>query len=283
MMIELAIRITRMLLPGLMLVYMNQAAYADFAETPEETKMCKNMIYSRVPPNSTSREWGSLHHYCDCLRFTNRALSAMSGKNKNDVGHNLHEALLGCDYVIAGSPPNFELLPELHLQKGVIYSLRGDTTLAAAEFSKTLATSTKHLGAYTGLADIYMRLKSNDKALEVVSTGLKYHPDSKSLRRMYEALGGKLPYPTPATTLGAPAQTTATAADSGKAVTTNPAGNAQTGAQVPDEQVQTATAPQPEATDRPTNNPWCRFCPVNEAASPVPSPSTPGVIPKDWR
>jgi hypothetical protein len=142
----------------------------DYKATAEEMEMCKATVFSLMPPPPLGPNWGHMHHYCDCVRFTNRAVRVMY-RDKQEFGHNLTDAFSNCDYVLSATTNDFELRPDLHLQKAKIYSMWGKDALAAAEFTRTLDASTKFVSAYVGLADTYRRLHDLAKALEIVSDG----------------------------------------------------------------------------------------------------------------
>ncbi|MDP2833083.1 MAG: hypothetical protein Q8Q28_07280 [Pseudomonadota bacterium] len=254
-------------------------ASADFKITPEEKKMCEATIWSRKVQGDPS--WSHVHHYCDCVRFTNRAFASL-GKNKQAVSYNLGEAMGGCNYVISHATPGFSLLPEIFLQKGVIYSLQGQDSLAAAEYLKALSGNNKLVKAYSGMADFFIQKHDQKKALEIITTGLQNNPESKVLQRMYKELGGAMPYPVPiapvAETPGKkPDESAANIQVAPAELPKDKAGKQETLRAVVDSPVEARSE-----IGSPTN-PWCRFCADTPASPARPSPSTPGVVPKDWR
>lgn len=260
----------RTILVLMVILALTPSARAEFKATPEEVKMCAAVIYNgravKGDPN-----WAHAHHYCDCLRFTNRAYSLM-GKDRMEFVHNLNEAMGGCNYVISHATPDFSLLPEIYLQKGTIYSLRGQDALATAEYYKAINGNPKLSKAYLNLANFFIKKNANKQALEIVTKGVINNSDSKALKRMYKELGGKMPFPTPAVVAEetSPKKSDEVAATKPVIAAEQPAA-AEKVAETPTET--------PPVIGSPTN-PWCRFCPDTPATPPATTPSMPGVIPK---
>ncbi|MDD5389306.1 MAG: tetratricopeptide repeat protein [Gallionellaceae bacterium] len=272
--------IFRTLVAGFMALSFPILASADFKATPEEKKMCDVTIWSRMVQGD--QNWSHVHHYCDCVRFTNRAYAAL-GKDKQAVSFNLGEAMGGCNYVISHTTPDFSLLPEIFLQKGVIYSLRGEDSLAAGEYLRAISGNNKLVKAYIGMADYFSQKNDKKKALEIITTGLQNNPESKGLKRMYKELGGAMPYPVPTAAVAeAPGKKPDDAAANAQPPNAaeppqDKAGKQETPLAVADTPVEVR-----DEIGSPTN-PWCRFCPDTPAAPPARSPSMPGVVPKAER
>lgn len=214
----------------------------DFAQTPQETAMCRLMAD------------GDMNHNCDCIRFTDRAYAAIG--NWNEMRYNLNNAIGGCDYVLAHTPPGYFLRPKVHLQKGKALLLLKQEGMAALEFMKAIKGNPALAQAYVELANMQAHDKKPQEALKTVSEGLRQVPDYKPLQRRYTALGGKLPYPEPVKkTEPAPAvDATAT----GKTQSTSP----QT-TDAPVSGAAPATSQPADTSEKigsPTN-PYCRFCP----------------------
>lgn len=273
--------IFRTLLAGFIALSFPMLAGADFKATPEEKKMCEITIWSRMVQGD--QNWSHMHHYCDCLRFTNRAYSAL-GKDKQAVAYNLGEAMGGCNYVISHTTPDFSFLPEIFLQKGVIYSLQGKDSLAAAEYLRAINGNNKLARAYVGMADFFIKANDKKQALEIVTKGVINNPESKALKRMYKELGGAMPYPAPAEPIaGAPGKKSGEEVKNTPATAPDPSpAQDKLEKQEAIQAVADSLAETPGKIGSPTN-PWCRFCPDTPAAPPARSPSMPGVVPKAER
>jgi tetratricopeptide (TPR) repeat protein len=229
-------------------------ARADYAATPQEAAMCKVMVYDRSDP-ADHRNWMHMHHYCDCLRFINRAYSAIG--DWKAVHGNIQRALGTCDYVLEHTTPDFYMRAEVHLQKGKALRLDRQENRAVGEFLEAIKGNPGLDQAYAELADIQAHNKKRGEALKTVTEGLRHVPGSKPLKRRYTELGGKLPYPAPiATTAVAPQaakpdDSAASAASASAAPATSTA----------DTQPALAAEPAvPPKIGSPTN-PYCRFCP----------------------
>lgn len=269
----------RVLLAASMVLLLPLQAKADFKATPEEQQMCQTTVYSRIVKGDPN--WTHVHHYCDCIRFTNRAYRLLS-RDKAEAYSNLGEALGGCNYVFSHTTPDFELRPEIHLQSGIIQSLRGQHALAATEYTAATNGNPKLTRAYMGLAEFFLKNKDQKTALETITKGLRHNPDSKALKRMYTELGGKMPFPEPVA-----------AATSKPVATAEPpaVGGSAPPADIPPPQEKTETPDASVANSSDTTmdtkpeigsptNPWCRFCPDTPAAPAALTPAMPGAIPR---
>ncbi len=231
-------------------VQVSEAA-ANFAKTPEEEAMCQALIYNNHD-TSDHENWKHMHHFCDCMRFTNRAYAALG--NRQEVRYNLTNAIDGCNYVLSHTAPDFYMRAEVHLQKGKALMLDRQEEKAVGEFMEAIRGNPELAQAYMELADIQARNKKSGEALKTVTEGLRHAPDSKPLQRRYTELGGKLPYPAPIATAPAESQVAKPDAAAASASAAPGASTAATPA---------APAAEPDAPPKigsPTN-PYCRFCP----------------------
>ncbi len=278
----------------------------DWRATPEEQEMCHVAISAKAKAIGVERKrpaldknWATMNHYCDCLRFYNRALAARSRSNRDYL---LDESLGGCNYVLDHTSADFAFRPELHYRNGQAYEMKGDHAKAETEYLQVLNSNPAGVPeVYQSLGDIYERRKQKAKALEFYTEGLRHSPESKALKRRYLELGGKEPFPEPhvkaATPKARPPGEAAAPAAQPEAV----APAAQPEAAAPAAQPEAAAPiarPEPPATaprevakpaapaaqpprqviGSPTN-PWCRFCP--EAVPPQdPGTSKPQAVPK---
>jgi tetratricopeptide (TPR) repeat protein len=197
-----------------------------------------------------------IHHYCFALNFMNRA-RGMSSSNKDRKGA-LGAAITNFDYVLRNTQPDFYLRPEILMNRGIALSMMNRTGEAVGDLLKAIEANPKQARAYTTLADMYDKQKNRSKALEIVTEGLRHNPDTKSLKRRYTELGGKLPYPAPIE----PAPI-AVEADKPDAVSA-PASDADS--MSPGESAADATPSPTETPETPPKigsptNPYCRFCP----------------------
>ncbi|MDZ7584279.1 MAG: hypothetical protein U0938_05540 [Thiobacillus sp.] len=240
------------LIGALLLTAMPAWAALPYATTPAEQAMCQVRVYSRLGERNENTM--HMHHYCDGLRFLDRAYSAMS--NKQDMKHYLNESIGNFDYVLAHTKEDYVMRGEVHVGKARALKLAGRKAEAVAEFSKALRYDINSTDAYQALADHYLETGSKTKALEMATEGLRRNPDSKGLKRRYTELGGKLPYPLPIETVPVEAQV----AKPDETAASTPASPAEPATGTP----ATAT-PAVESIAAPKigspKNPYCRFCP----------------------
>lgn len=227
--------------------------------------MCQAAVFDR--DTSDRVNWAHMHHYCECIRFTNRAYSALS---RNEMKRNLETGIRGCVATLKYTSPDFYMRPEVHLQMGVAYRLYPLEGKAIAEFMEAIKGNPKLAQAYVELADIQAKNKKSQEALKTVTEGLRHAPDSKPLKRRYAELGGKLPYPEPAVKKSSPAADADAAATTSQALPEPQASPSPAATIPPEASVSTkaeekpaepATTPPAPAKIGSPNNPHCRFCP----------------------
>lgn len=175
----------------LLLISMPAWAALPWGPTPAEQAMCQARIYARLDRSHPTAM--HMHHYCDGLRFLDRAYAAMG--NKKEMQFYLQESIGGFDTVLRSSQEGFPLRGEVHVGKARALKLMGRNAQAAAEYDKALRYKIDSPDVYIAVADYYKESGNKTKALEMVTQGLKTNPNSKGLKRRYTEFGGKLPYP----------------------------------------------------------------------------------------
>lgn len=257
----------------LLLTSMPAWAVPPYAATPAEQAMCQARVYSRL--GERDQNTMHMHHYCDGLRFLDRAYASLG--DKQDMRYYLGVSIGNFDYVLTHTQEDYVMRGEVHMGKARALKLLGKKGEAATEYLKALRYLPNSSAIYLALADIYQEIGDKPKALEMVAEGLRHTPDSKGLKRRYTELGGKLPYPE-AVTKAMPAEMTGAevkpeinpeaAPPSGE--TTSQAADA------PSEQIKfkkegktepvpasaKTTPAEPVAAPKigSPNNPYCRFC-----------------------
>lgn len=210
------------------------------------------------------------HHYCMGLNFLNRYYRAPFSQ---DAKSTLKFAYNEFTYMAEHLVENSSLAGEVFVYRGIANALLKNDVAATEDFAQAIARNPRLPLAYVTLADYYSDHKQKAKALDVVTQGLRNLPDNKALKRRYQELGGKLPYPEPvAAAQPAPeagesaAGPAASDAVSSTAPTQDPAGEKPESAaqRSVDKAAVIATDPsQDSAADSKgtPKKPWCRFCP----------------------
>lgn len=238
---------------GVFLLISTQAwAALPHGSTPAEEAMC---AAKGMPAGK-----GYQGHYCDGLRFLNRAYSAMG--NKQEMQYYLGVAIDNFDYELNRKFVDKNRQAEFHVGKARALKLLGRNAEAAGEFNKALNSKINSPDVYQVLADHFHETGNKGKALEMVTEGLKLSPNSKGLKRRYTEFGGKLPYP------GALAESAPTdEAKVGvrpiqKSESTEPASGITGEAADPNKPATIEPSPQAEPPKMGSpKNPYCRFCP----------------------
>jgi tetratricopeptide (TPR) repeat protein len=249
---------------ALTIVCMSAIAAEPWAPTDSEMASLPPFCKIKMRSNTSSSEykmWESTlgkdflhtHHYCMGINFINRYYRARSQQDKR---FNLNNAQGNLEYMVTHAESTYSLMPDVHLNLGVVYSMMNKPAQAITHFNKAIELNPRQPRAYGALSDYYVKSKQNAKALEIVTAGLRYNPDTKSLQRRYAELGGKLPYPEPIELVPAAEAQAAKRVEPPESTSSqaNPAVNAPSASQVP---VESTAEPQ---IGSPTN-PYCRFCP----------------------
>jgi tetratricopeptide (TPR) repeat protein len=176
---------------ALLLTSMPAWAILPYGATPAEQAMCQARVYSRLEARNENTQ--HMHHYCDGLRFYDRALAAMG--DKEDRAHYMNESIGNFNYVLDHTREDYVMRGEVHVGKARTLKLAGKKGEATSEYFKALRYLPNASAIYQALADLLQDMGDKRKALEVITEGLKQSPDSKGLKRRYTELGGKLPYP----------------------------------------------------------------------------------------
>lgn len=231
---------------------LNAHAAQPYGPTAEELKMlpdyCQNPEHWRsiLGPGAT---WNN--HTCYGINWINRYYKSRTSRAKS---YSLQSALGDFNYSIGKLPPDFALMPEIHMYRGITHSLMGRNGEALTDLQRAVGMNPKLVKAYNELADLYeIKLTQRDKALEIVTEGLRHNPGTTSLQRRYTRLGGKLPYPVPLSPAEPVVAETPPAPAQGAAPEAAPAA-------VPVEKTDAAPDSEKPRIGSPTN-PHCRFCP----------------------
>jgi tetratricopeptide (TPR) repeat protein len=230
--------------------------------TDSEVASMPPLCKGRMSGGAEYKRWESIlgpdfahtHHYCMGINFLNRAYKV---SNTRERGFYLQEAHNNLMYMVKAASPTYSLMPDVYLNLGNVFKLRGDIGKAAANYSKAIELNPRQPSAYRNLTNFYATTGQRMKALEVVTDGLRHNPGTKSLQRYYRELGGELPYPEPAAT---------TATIEGGAPPAHADVNANQVLPSESQLTPPETPPQSAGEDyrkpigSPTN-PYCRFCP----------------------
>lgn len=199
------------------------------------------------------------HHYCGGLSYLKRYYGATTERERQVL---LRLAQDNLEYMVNHASPGYSLMPDVYFRLGEVHRFAGRAGNAKASYDKSIELNPRVASAYGGLADLYIKLGQQSKALEVVSEGLRYNPETRSLQRRYRELGGKLPYPkqvdpSPAAPDSSEQGNAPETVTGLKPETESPvAGDA--GASTPASSTSTEAIEQ--RIGSPTN-PYCRFCP----------------------
>jgi hypothetical protein len=136
-----------------------------------------------------------VHHLCHGIGWLESKYP--KARTQQDKRYALDRVFGELGYMLNHAKPDFGLMPDVHLYRGIAFIYQKNDGDALKEFLKALELNPKFSPAYGRAADLYIKLGSKDQALKIVTEGLLHLPSNKGLQRQYEQLGGKLPYPEP--------------------------------------------------------------------------------------
>ncbi len=216
-------------------------------------EVLKNSPILDKPENAMAKDAGWFHHYCWGKLSKFRYYSAKTAEQRKSGIHVWRSEMQFIVDWTGERGITWTYMPVIHKEIAESYLFEKNYAQAIAAGEKALALDRDYIPVYPVIADAYVGAGQRDRALDTVSEGLRRAPDSRALKRRYQAFGGKLPYPEalPA----APARDAAAAppATNAAPVIAPPA---------PDEtRPQAGDAGTAGEPPQPNGNPYCRFCP----------------------
>lgn len=162
-------------------------AVPPFESTPDEARMCEQRVYARKDPNN--HDWTHMHHYCDCLRFYDRAVR--NHADPYSVKYNIGISVGGCDYVLRHTSAEFKMRPEVLVIRGRSLELSGNGVEGANSYNEALKLDPNFSMAYGALGNFYVKTGDKRQALKIYQEGLRRNPSNRYLRARYQAIGGE--------------------------------------------------------------------------------------------
>ncbi|HRP26086.1 hypothetical protein [Thauera sp.] len=248
----------RLLLAVSLLLPLKAAAVLPYGMTDAELAALPPLCMAKMKGNNPSNyvaqfgahNWGQMHHYCEGLKFVNRARTY-----PKDRRFYLNNAKGEYRYVISHTTPDLWFRPQVYVELARVHMQLGETAEAQSQLHAAIAFNRGFEAAYVSLIELQVGMGTRSAALETATEGLKYLPESKRLQKAYLDNGGKKPFPEPVVKAESPA--TATPSSSGSAAQANaPQTEAVAAEPVSAESQQTNADPTVER--------GCRFCPPDE-------------------
>lgn len=151
--------------------------------------------YARTTNHAEYRRWElqygpdflHTHHLCDGIGLLNKYPRATGNVEKREMVKTIMGNL---NYMIQNAKPDFKLMPDVYYYRSQAHQLSGKTSEAVSDLRKAIELNHAYVPAYTLLANYLQRQGQQQEALRIVSDGLRHNPDSVSLQRLYERLGG---------------------------------------------------------------------------------------------
>lgn len=206
------------------------------------------------------------HHYCDGLGWLARYYRAKGDQEKKRILQSAYGSFM---YMVPRVDETWAMRGELYLNLGTVLALQKNDGEALKSMLKAIELEPRMARAYLSTADMYVKLKKNQHAVDMLAEGLRYLPGNAALQQKYLKLGGKEPFPEPYAgkeEKAGPETPVASTPVPGQEAPVVPAEPATQGAvpAVPEPVAgESAGKPAagPEAPKGAPGNPWCRFCP----------------------
>jgi tetratricopeptide (TPR) repeat protein len=129
----------------------------------------------------------SMHHYCNGLLQTNRAM--LLARNEQWKKFYLGASLEEFNFVIDRAPDSFVLLPEILTKKGENMMRINQAQRAIPVLERAISLKPDYWPPYAVLADYYKSSKDVAKARSTLENGLAHSPNAKALKRRLAELG----------------------------------------------------------------------------------------------
>lgn len=135
------------------------------------------------------------HHYCWAKVAEFRAYASTERPKRQHYINRIHGNIDFC--ITNGSPANWPYLPLMYVMKAKAYRMERKNVEAIEAVHQALKLYPEYEGAYFLLGEIYAEMGMDNKALEVITEGLRRNPDSQLLGRRFSELSGGKPHPAP--------------------------------------------------------------------------------------
>jgi tetratricopeptide (TPR) repeat protein len=152
-------------------------------------KFVNSWLHHPVVPEDERKLWAdklgekdyvNFHHYCGGLIDMRRAAEA---DEESERASSYKRAVSNFDYVQRKVSPEFPLLPEVYVRKGLAFRLLGDDMAAGAEFNDAIRLKQDYTPAYAALADLLVDSGDINSARDLLKRGLRVVPESKILTK----------------------------------------------------------------------------------------------------
>jgi tetratricopeptide (TPR) repeat protein len=127
-----------------------------------------------------------IHHYCQGLQSTNRALFGRLAKQHRDF--ELRNSIIEFDYVILRVTPDFVLLPEILTKKGENLMRLGRAPEAMPALFRAIERKADYWPPYAVLSDYYKEIGKIEEAREWLQKGLAASPEATALQKRLREL-----------------------------------------------------------------------------------------------
>ena len=130
--------------------------------------------------------WIHMHHYCYGLDRMHKAFD--KGAQYKYFDSALISASKELDYVLNNTKNDFPLKPYIYLKKGDILRLADKTAKALQSYHRAIQVNPQFVQGYVALSNVYKDNHNHEKAIEIISMGLRYNSDSNILKSILKKL-----------------------------------------------------------------------------------------------
>lgn len=126
-----------------------------------------------------------IHHYCYGLHLFNSAGRKIESEERKQT---LQASLKQMRYTKEHSSPNFALQPKISFDMGRVYEGLEDPGNAMKAYQNSIKLNPKVTPPYSAISKLYLKQNNKKEAVAILKKGLKYNPNSNTLKKHLKKL-----------------------------------------------------------------------------------------------
>lgn len=177
---------------GILLI--SQWAYGEYFKTELDLLLLPPYCKARMEPgtpkyhlyeNRFGPSFINMHHYCGNLHSINLALKMPDRKQRQAKFEKTIKELESTRHEF---PSVWIIQAKISNDIGMMYEQLDRNDDAILAYQQSIKYEPKLPFSYSALSNLYIKQNKTEEAIEILKQGLKYKPDSKSLRKQLEKL-----------------------------------------------------------------------------------------------
>ncbi|MGD7037011.1 tetratricopeptide repeat protein [Methylotuvimicrobium buryatense] len=166
----------------------NWKSEIDFSLIPEYCKARYKVGDERsteIWKKRLGKDFIHIHHYCYGLHLFNAAGRKIESKERKQT---LQASLNQMIYTKEHSSPNFALQPKISFDIGRVYEGLEEPGKAMKAYQNSIRLNPKVAPPYAAISKLYLKQNNKKEAVAILKKGLKYNPNSKTLKKHLQKL-----------------------------------------------------------------------------------------------